>query len=95
MNYLGMEIGGTKLQLVVGDEQTVRTRQRFAVDRSKGAIGIRQQIEMAVGDLMSVSNPWQSEWDSEGQWIGSTGRICRSHQIKGGSEFALASGCKN
>jgi glucokinase len=89
VNYLGIEIGGTKLQLVVGDEQTVRTRQRFAVDRSKGAIGIRQQIEMAVGDLMSGANPAAIGVGFGGPVDWKTGRICRSHQIEGWSEFAL------
>jgi len=89
MNYLGIEIGGTKLQLVAGDEKTFQTRHRFDVDRSKGAIGIRQQIQMSVDDLISSSNAAAVGVGFGGPVDWKTGRICRSHQIEGWSEFPL------
>ena len=50
---LGIEIGGTKLQLVLGDDGGVITeRRRLAVDPSKGAAGIRDQIEQALPELL-------------------------------------------
>ena len=46
---LGIEIGGTKIQVVLGDAgHTIRDRRRFVVDRSQGAAGIRAQIEEAI-----------------------------------------------
>ena len=42
MNFLGIEIGGTKLQLVVGNESaTIHERFRFSVSAGEGAKGIR------------------------------------------------------
>src|ERR1043166_6223201 len=47
--YLGIEIGGTKLQLVLGSEVgKPGRRQKCVVDPGKGAAGIREQIERAV-----------------------------------------------
>jgi len=41
-SYLGIEIGGTKLQIVAGDESLeVRERRRITVDPAAGAAGIR------------------------------------------------------
>ena len=49
---LGVEIGGTKLQVVLGDEAgKIGERRKLAVDPAKGAAGIRQQIEKAVPEL--------------------------------------------
>ena len=49
---LGVEIGGTKLQVVLGDEAgKIGERRKMAVDPAKGAAGIRQQIEQAVLEL--------------------------------------------
>ena len=43
--YLGIEIGGTKLQLVLGDSKArIIERFRFVVDRVAGADGIRKHI---------------------------------------------------
>ncbi|NDD39632.1 MAG: ROK family protein, partial [Verrucomicrobia bacterium] len=41
--FLGIEIGGTKLQLVAGDaDARITARQRFTVDRARGGAGIRE-----------------------------------------------------
>ena len=43
--YTGIEIGGTKLQVIVGDEHlNIIEHFRYAVDKEKGAEGIREQI---------------------------------------------------
>src|SRR5262245_11432583 len=43
--FLGIEIGGTKLQLVTGDESgRLLERCRFTVEKENGAAGIRAQI---------------------------------------------------
>jgi glucokinase len=90
-HYLGIEIGGTKLQIVVGDDQgTIVERRRFAVDRIHGGAGIRSQIEATVPDLIRNWQPGAIGVGFGGPVDGKTGRIARSHQIHGWSEFALA-----
>src|SRR5207247_63927 len=89
MNYLGIEIGGTKLQLVAGDEKAVQARHRFDVERSKAGAGIREQITLALPELVSNFNPAAIGVGFGGPVDWKTGRICRSHQIEGWSEFAL------
>jgi len=89
--FLGLEIGGTKLQVVRGDEHAgILERRRFAVDRAGGAAGIRRQIEQGISELTGGKKP-----DSVGVGFGGpidweTGRICRSHQIEGWAGFDLA-----
>ena len=47
--YLGIEIGGTKLQLGVGaDDGTLAALWRETVDIAAGPEGIRRQIARAV-----------------------------------------------
>ena len=44
-SFVGIEIGGTKLQLVVGSEEgEIIERFRFMVDAGEGARGIKRQI---------------------------------------------------
>ena len=50
--FVGIEIGGTKIQVVTGDDQAqVVTRNRFNADLAKGAEGIREQIAAALVDI--------------------------------------------
>ena len=52
---LGIEIGGTKLQIVAGtSDGTVQERRRFTVDKGSGAEGIRAAIQQAVPELLNV-----------------------------------------
>lgn len=87
---LGIEIGGTKLQLVRGDETgAIRERFRFAVDPAAGAAGIRQHIEatlrqeLAKGLIAAVGVGYGGPVD----WR--SGRICCSHHVAGWSDFPL------
>ena len=57
MKYLGIEIGGTKLQILIWNGFEIQARHRFEVDRGKGGAGIRQQIEVALGQLVSSTEP--------------------------------------
>lgn len=90
MNMLGIEIGGTKLQLVLGDERgCIDRRVRLAVEPALGAAGIQRQIEQALPELLG-----DTTLDAAGVGFGGpvdwrTGQICRSHQIEGWSGFAL------
>ena len=88
--YAGIEIGGTKLQLVVGDEAgKIIQRLKFAVEPAKGAAAIREQIQRAMPDLTRANNIESVGVGFGGPVDWKTGRICRSHQIEGWSEFDL------
>lgn len=87
---LGIEIGGTKLQLVLGDEQgRISERRKLAVDPARGAAGIRQQIEQALPELLRGRPAARVGVGFGGPVDWKTGKICRSHQIAGWSEFDL------
>jgi glucokinase len=85
---LGLEIGGTKLQLVLGDEAgKICERRKLPVDPARGAAGIRQQIEGALPELLRGRRILRAGVGFGGPVDWKTGRICRSHQIEGWSEF--------
>lgn len=87
---IGIEIGGTKLQLVFGDESgTIIQRLKLAVDPTRGADGIKGQIQQALPKLMSADRVAAVGVGFGGPVDWKTGRICRSHQIEGWSEFDL------
>jgi len=87
--YLGIEIGGTKLQLVLGDSKArIIERFRFVVDRVAGADGIRKHIAETVKNLRP------EKLSAIGVGFGgpvdrSTGKVWGSYQIKGWSGFAI------
>ncbi|PYJ01182.1 MAG: sugar kinase [Verrucomicrobia bacterium] len=86
----GIEIGGTKLQIVAGDGSgTIFERQRFTVERAGGAKRIRRQIEMALPPLLARWAPAAVGVGFGGPVNRKTGCIARSHQIKGWSGFPL------
>ena len=87
---IGIEIGGTKLQLVRGDNKgSIEKRLKLAVDPARGAAGIRQQIERALPELCKAAAIEAIGVGFGGPVDWKTGRICRSHQIEGWSEFDL------
>ena len=60
--YLGIEIGGTKLQLGIGPgDGTLRALWRGTVDVAAGPEGIRRQITAAVPELLSTAGLARSE----------------------------------
>ena len=88
---LGIEIGGTKLQIVAGDAAgKIARRHRFAVDPARGARGIRRQIEAALAEIVPVVKPKAVGVGFGGPVDWRTGKISRSHQVAGWSEFELA-----
>lgn len=89
-SFLGIEIGGTKLQLVAGDAAArITTRRRFTVDKQRGGAGIREQIQGALPELMELARPSAIGVGFGGPVDSMTGQICCSHQIEGWSEFPL------
>ena len=88
-NFLGIEIGGTKLQIVVGEGANIQARHRLEVDQKKGSAGIRGQIEGMLSSLCSTWRPTAIGVGFGGPVDWRTGRICCSHQIEGWSGFEL------
>jgi glucokinase len=95
MTYLGIEIGGTKLQIVTGTaDAQILERHRLTVTPAQGAAGIRSQIESTVAKILSCAKPVAVGIGFGGPVDWRTGKICRSHQIEGWSEFDLAAWLK-
>ena len=89
-HYLGIEIGGTKLQIVVGDEAAkIIEHRRLTVDRAKCGAGIREQIKTALAELIPSRKPTAIGIGFGGPVDWKTGEICRSHQIEGWADFKL------
>ena len=87
--YLGIEIGGTKLQIVVGNENAQITKRfQFSVDQSAGAEGIRHHIAETLKDLKGIA------LNGIGVGFGGpinriTGKVWTSYHIEGWSDFSL------
>ena len=89
--YLGIEIGGTKLQAIIGNEPaTIRERRRLTVNAAKGGASIRQQIEEMLPELLRVHSVEAIGVGFGGPVDWRSGKIFRSHQIEGWSGFDLA-----
>ncbi|MCW5555532.1 MAG: ROK family protein [Verrucomicrobiae bacterium] len=89
--FLGIEIGGTKLQLVTGDNAgRITERCRLSVDTAHGAAGIRAQIDAALPQLGRQDSITAVGVGFGGPVNWRTGRVACSHQIEGWSEFDLA-----
>lgn len=88
--FLALEIGGTKLQLFVGDESAnILQRWRFNVEPRLGGEGIRTQIERALPDILGSHDVAAIGVGYGGPVDWRTGQICCSHQIEGWADFPL------
>lgn len=86
---LGIEIGGTKLQIVTGDRNgKIAQRFRYAVDPEQGADGIRAQIATTIRQLSQPPQAVGVGFGGPIDW--QTGRIATSHQIGGWGDVDLA-----
>src|SRR6516162_7909748 len=94
--FLGIEIGGTKLQLGIGpDDGKLRALWRGAVDVAAGPEGIRRQITLAVPELLAQAGLERNQLRGVGIGFGgpvddATHTVIRSHQIAGWDDFPLA-----
>lgn len=85
---LGIEIGGTKLQLVLGNaDGAILERVRLHVVSASGGSGIRRQIEEALPNLLKGRKVASVGVGFGGPVDYRTGKICCSHQIEGWSDF--------
>jgi glucokinase len=88
---LGVEIGGTKLQIAAGTAGgQILERRRFQVERSAGAEGIRTILAQALPELIQKWRPGAVGVGYGGPVNWRTGRIARSYHIEGWSDFPLA-----
>jgi glucokinase len=94
--FLGIEIGGTKLQLGLGEgDGALKGLWRGNVDVVAGAEGIRQQITAAVPELLERSGVDRARVRGVGIGFGgpvddNTRTVIKSHQIEGWDNFPLA-----
>jgi glucokinase len=94
--YLGIEIGGTKLQLGVGaDDGRLAALWRGPVDAAAGPEGIRRQITSAVPKVLEEAGVLRSQVNGVGVGFGGpvdddTKTVIKSHQIEGWDGFPLA-----
>jgi glucokinase len=94
--YLGIEIGGTKLQLGVGPgDGTLLGLWRGGVELAAGGDGIRRQILLAVPELLTSSRVDPARLRAVGVGFGgpvddATRRVVKSHQVDGWDDFPLA-----
>jgi glucokinase len=89
--FLGIEIGGTKLVVALGDEHgNIRERRKLTVDRFAGAPGIRAQLEEVLPELIGQRRILAAGVGFGGPVDWGTGKIWQSHQIAGWSDFNLS-----
>ena len=94
--FLGIEIGGTKLQLGVGpgDGSPFTAFARRDVDISQGAAGILAQIEAAGTSLVAEHGVGRVGFGFGGPVDTAGGRVIKSHQVAGWGDVPLADWCR-
>src|SRR5438270_13975446 len=90
--FLGIEIGGTKLQLGVGagDGSPLVALDRHTVEPEGGAVSILARIESATAALLNRHPVKKIGIGFGGPVDSAAGRVIRSHQIEGWQDFPLA-----
>ncbi|QVL32445.1 ROK family protein [Telmatocola sphagniphila] len=93
--YLGIEIGGTKLQVALGRGDGKLLQQwRGRVDTTRGAAGIQDQLKWVIADMQRLALQSHSSIQAIGVGFGgpidhTSGSIIKSHQITGWDNFPL------
>src|SRR4051794_7233331 len=94
--FLGIEIGGTKLQLGLGrGDGHILALWRGAVNPAEGGEGIRKQIVAAVPELLAKAGEDRGALRCVGIGFGgptddATRTVIKSHHIAGWDNFPLA-----
>lgn len=90
--YIGIEIGGSKLQVVAADANAaIAERRRVAVDPSKGAQHIRDHIERLVVELSARGTPAGIGVGFGGPINIDTGQVALSYHVEGWADFQMKS----
>src|SRR5688572_14727608 len=94
--FLGIEIGGTKLQLGVGSGQDAELAAlvRYDVDPQRGAPGILEQIESSAAALLQKHSIERVGFGFGGPCDAAAGLVTKSHQVGGWEGFPLARWCR-
>src|SRR5437660_12824948 len=94
--YIGVESGGSELQLGVGlGDGVLRGLWRETVDVKAGPEGIRRQIMRGIPELLEKAGVERSSVKGIGIGFGgpvddATHTVIKSHQIEGWDDFPLA-----
>jgi glucokinase len=93
--YLGIEIGGTKLQLGVGagDGGELAALVRRDVDPARGAAGILEEIERSATALIQKHDIRRIGFGFGGPCDSASGVATKSHQVGGWENFPLVRWC--
>lgn len=90
--FVGVEIGGTKLQVVVSDNPPeIKDRYRASVDPEQGAKGILKEIQNGLNKLLGQQSPSTVGIGFGGPVDWKTNQIACSHHIEGWDGFDLGS----
>lgn len=94
--FLGIEIGGTKLQLGVGQGHggPLVELVRRDIDARRGAAGILAQIEQVGGELRRRHILQHVGIGFGGPVDAAAGRVIKSHQVAGWENVPLADWCR-
>lgn len=94
--YLGIEIGGTKLQLGVGDgsDCELAALVRLDVNPRRGAAGILEQIENSASGLIQKHGVQRIGVGFGGPVDSAVGVTTKSHQVAGWESFPLGAWCR-
>ncbi|WP_153795798.1 ROK family protein [Foetidibacter luteolus] len=89
-SFIGIEIGGTKLQMVLADASlNVKRRAAFAVNKTAGGQGIRQQITEGLHQLTGGEKIIAAGIGFGGPVNHATGLVSTSHQVSGWNNFNI------
>ncbi len=89
-SLIGIEIGGTKLQIAVGDRSgQIQELCPIPADRDGGGEAIRRQIAEALPALITRHRPSAIGVGFGGPINWKTGVVCCSHQVVGWHDFPL------
>ena len=96
MMFLGIEIGGTKLQLGVGagDGSPLVALERFEVQTERGATGILERILETAPALIERHSVRAVGVGFGGPGDVREGRVIKSHHIGGWKDFRIADWCR-
>ena len=90
MTRIGIEIGGTKQQIIAGDNQgNIVDRCRFGMEPNANASDIQKRITEELPKLITAHQPERIGVGFGGPVDISQGKVATSHQIEGWSGFPL------